>query len=475
MLRNVTPHTATDPESPDMPARWRLLLIFVLAAGLTLTLLVFAMLQRVNQVHFTYRFATQAQEQVALIAGQFRAYQREIDAVRRFFLGSEHVDRQEFADFVAPILATDLAHAVAWVPRVAGSQRVACELAAAADGQPGYQIVEWGPSGERMAAGARDAYFPVFYVEGLDTGPLDLGFDLAAEPIRRAALTQALALGDAVASEPLPLIHDSGGEPAVLIFHPVRTASHQGVYFHDDGDDLAGFVVGMQRPANMIAGLLKRTAGPTLRLRVVATGDAGPPRPLFQSAGGDPRRLAPARELVHRADYEWGGRSWRIEARPTEAFTAMHHATTHWWALLAGLALTSLLTLGVNYRGRMIMLREARDFRNLFEQNGCAMLLIEPEHGRIADANPAAATFYGYPRTELRHMLMTRINDAPPDVIARERERAMRAECNYFVFPHRLANGEIRMVEVYAHPVTIGSSALLLSIIHDISARHLRA
>jgi diguanylate cyclase (GGDEF)-like protein/PAS domain S-box-containing protein len=41
----------------------------------------------------------------------------------------------------------------------------------------------------------------------------------------------------------------------------------------------------------------------------------------------------------------------------------------------------------------------------------------------------------------------------------------------HFVFPHRLANGETRTVEVYSTPVTVGGRPILVAIVHDITDR----
>ncbi len=42
---------------------------------------------------------------------------------------------------------------------------------------------------------------------------------------------------------------------------------------------------------------------------------------------------------------------------------------------------------------------------------------------------------------------------------------------NYFLFQHKLKNGEIRPVEVHSTPVNLGEKKILFSIIHDISER----
>lgn len=114
---------------------------------------------------------------------------------------------------------------------------------------------------------------------------------------------------------------------------------------------------------------------------------------------------------------------------------------------------------------------EAR-FRTMFERHHAVMLLIEPGSGAIVDANPAAAAFYGYTRSQLQAMRIDDINQLPPLEVAAARERALREEKNYFVFPHRLANGEVRIVEVHSSPVEFFGQRLLFSIIHDITERH---
>lgn len=110
-------------------------------------------------------------------------------------------------------------------------------------------------------------------------------------------------------------------------------------------------------------------------------------------------------------------------------------------------------------------------FRALFEGHMATMLLIDPEDGRIVDANAAAARFYGYAREQLREMRIDQINQLPPEEVAKHRRRALDRTLNEFVFPHLLASGEIRDVEVYSSPVTIQGRRMLFSIIHDVTAR----
>ena len=110
-------------------------------------------------------------------------------------------------------------------------------------------------------------------------------------------------------------------------------------------------------------------------------------------------------------------------------------------------------------------------FRSMFERHSSPMLLIEPDSGQIVSANPAASRFYGYAIDRMRQMNIGQINQQSPAEIAEERRQALIEERNYFVFPHRLASGEVRTVEIYSSPVEMGGSRVLFSIVHDVTER----
>jgi PAS domain S-box-containing protein len=115
---------------------------------------------------------------------------------------------------------------------------------------------------------------------------------------------------------------------------------------------------------------------------------------------------------------------------------------------------------------------EAR-FHLMFENHSAILLLIEPETGQILDANQGAVKFYGYPKAVLCGMQIDQINNLPPEQVAAERQRAILAQQNYFVFPHKLASGEIRLVEVHSSPIAYQDKQALFSIIHDVTERKL--
>ncbi|MDZ7346075.1 MAG: PAS domain S-box protein, partial [candidate division KSB1 bacterium] len=116
--------------------------------------------------------------------------------------------------------------------------------------------------------------------------------------------------------------------------------------------------------------------------------------------------------------------------------------------------------------------KSEEQFRMMFTQHGAVMLLIDPNDGRIVDANQAAERFYGRSRDELKQMFIQQINTLPPEEIKAEMERARTAKKSFFQFKHRLADGSIRDVEVYSSKIYIVDKEYLYSIIHDVTERY---
>ncbi len=124
----------------------------------------------------------------------------------------------------------------------------------------------------------------------------------------------------------------------------------------------------------------------------------------------------------------------------------------------------------VKLRTKELQASEAR-FRKMFELHASPMLLIDPELGDIVSANRAATEFYGYRTEELEAMNIARINTLPSQEIEMDRHWAQEESRNCFFFSHRVASGEVRMVEVHSSPVAVEGRKLLFSIIHDITER----
>ena len=93
--------------------------------------------------------------------------------------------------------------------------------------------------------------------------------------------------------------------------------------------------------------------------------------------------------------------------------------------------------------------RESHDFyEQLFKGTAAVKLLIDPMTTVIADANPAAVDFYGYPLEKLRGLPLEYINRQSREQLIEAMKRVLEQGQAYFSFRHQLANGTLREVEV---------------------------
>jgi len=138
-----------------------------------------------------------------------------------------------------------------------------------------------------------------------------------------------------------------------------------------------------------------------------------------------------------------------------------------------GFLLLSLLF--INQRKRTFMNEKMESsenqYRALFQSSKTVLMLLEPHNGNIVDINKTGLFFYGWSREEMLKMSIKEINILKGEDLQKEIDRCARLEKSFFNFKHRLANGEIRDVEVHSGPILINEKTLLLSTIIDVTNR----
>ncbi|MEZ5105577.1 MAG: PAS domain S-box protein [Draconibacterium sp.] len=134
-----------------------------------------------------------------------------------------------------------------------------------------------------------------------------------------------------------------------------------------------------------------------------------------------------------------------------------------------------LLSMGPDVTQRIKIKKELevseQSFRELFEGHTAIKLLIHPENSRIVKANKAASNFYGWSIEELENMTLEQINAVSPEVNHETMKNIMSGITKQYEFRHKLANGEIRDVEVFTGKTEYKGEILLYSIIHDITEK----
>ena len=145
-----------------------------------------------------------------------------------------------------------------------------------------------------------------------------------------------------------------------------------------------------------------------------------------------------------------------------------------WFLFTIVIGVTASLVYYIHLKTKTALARteesEAR-FRTIIFQNKAIILQIDPLNGYILDANEAACQFYGWTHAELCAKKIADLNTLDAEQVAKECTAAANALSNYFIFNHKLKNGDIREVEVHSTPVVTQRKTILVSIIHDITEK----
>ena len=117
------------------------------------------------------------------------------------------------------------------------------------------------------------------------------------------------------------------------------------------------------------------------------------------------------------------------------------------------------------------LLQSEEKYRIFFENNDAIILFVNPDNGEIIFSNKAAAKFYGYSREKLTGLNISNVHTLSPQEIKVKMADARKRKQNHFLFKHKLANGEIRDVEVYQSKLFLNNRDVFSIIVHDITDR----
>lgn len=353
-----TPASASAPTTvpgqgspgPSVSANPTIVGIIVATVGTVCSVMLWMAVHHSNEGHARKEFETRSNEVASLIKGSIVETVARVEALDAFWQASEAVTRDEFRRFASCLISgSHSIQALEWVPRVTHADREGFEENGRGEGIVGFRLTELDerrrPTRRRTDA---SEYFPVYFVEPLDeTNESILGYDLASEAARRAALEHARERNEVTSSSSFPLAQSS--QTGLLFIHPVSKPS-----------GLQGFVIAVVRVDDLIRAAVAPLDIGDLNVLVY---DENPTegRQFLQSmgpeAGQPPASLAlvAANPDYHVARFEAAGRKWAIAARGSKRLANQFRYQIAAWSVLGGcIALTSLVTVLATNRQRAI-------------------------------------------------------------------------------------------------------------------------
>jgi len=141
-------------------------------------------------------------------------------------------------------------------------------------------------------------------------------------------------------------------------------------------------------------------------------------------------------------------------------------------SVLAFLLILVLIFLIRNIKKSNKMLAESKKkFQNMFEKHSAVMLLIDPESGKIVSSNESAKKYYGFYKNDEIEDNVFNISLLDSGEISRILKEMLQKHCNRFITKIRLADGNIRDVELFGTPIDISDKVFIYAILQDITER----
>lgn len=419
------------------------------------------------QQHFHEQSKLMAQTLKSRIA----LYGSSVKPIERFFAASENISREDFTNFVSYMTKSNPGiRALSWNARVTSEQRNSYEAEMQAQGYPGLVISERDADGLLVPAKARDNFFPITFIEPLDSNASALGYDVGSESLRQTAMQVARDQGIATLTAPLNLVQDQVRKTGLLLFYPVYTTAQTPTLKEDRQQQLRGYVVAVLHIADVIESALEAYPPDSFQLQIADISD-GPQQIVFSKmASAVP---AYAKPLIWQEDFEVAGRQFRMEILPSEHFLASQSSMQPWAVLAGGLLLCSLLggfLLSVTGRSEQVqrLVRQRTLELSGILDNAAEAILIFDSAGQIERANQAAEELFGYSDSALRGQrigtLLPELHSASAAELHGKQGRAIEAVGHD-------ADRHVLELQISLSSYELADRTRYICLVHDISER----
>jgi CHASE1-domain containing sensor protein len=324
---------------------------------MTLSVLLFFRVQGLEQANWQREFTQRATAGATALQRSVQEHLELLNGLQAVYAAAaQPLNRTAFRELTqGPLKRYTGVQALGWVPRVTEADYEAYLAAAQQDGLADFQITEWTPQQQVVRAARRDAYYPVFYIEPVESYRAAMGFNLGSIPAYMEAMQKALSTEEAVASAWRALAQDTGEHFGFLLFMPIYKSGVPRGTFEARRANLQGFTVAILHLGTLVEKALRGMGLGTMGLELVDVTDAASRYLLSLQLAASritswtflPRQSTQAESI--RAGVHWettfntAGRKWSVlfhplsEARPLHAWQA-------WTFLAGGLLLTFVCT-----------------------------------------------------------------------------------------------------------------------------------
>lgn len=255
-------------------------------------------------------------------------------------------------------------------------------------GFPQYRVWPVGPRAE---------YFPIATLEPRDDRNLSaMGYDMHTEPVRRAAMEDAVHGGEATASGPVRLVQevDAARQAGFLLYVPVFREGLSTATERQRRDALIGFAYAPFRANDLLHGIFGKTPR-RLDFTVFDQSLTSASRLFSTLQPGEAESVADPK-FDRTIDLEVAGRHWMVQLWSNPGFQTTTSYDNLYWAALGGLLITFLMYQLIlqQARGRSLAEAQAQRIRlseaSLLESQNRLRVLNESLEKRVRERTALA-------------------------------------------------------------------------------------
>jgi PAS domain S-box-containing protein len=344
--------------------------MFVLVLGIILSVTLFLIQNNWTSSNTRFEFETKSKNYANTVRNSLEEYIGVLNIIHGIFNNTSTIERKQFSNTISDILKNYPGiHAISWNPLVMNKDRKRYESLAKKDGLLGFKFTERTASGDLILAKERDEYVVVYYIAPLPANRRALGFDIASNPTRFAAIKQAFDSGKPIATNKLTLVQESSTQFGVLILNPLYKKGILVTNEEQRHKHRKGFIVGVLRIDDMISSALKGFTDEGLNLYLFDYTNKRDhsllsfrPSELISVDKKKRKKLANSKDLLWKDSFEFAGRQWGFEFTPTEYFLDSRKSIIPWTILVGMLLLTGVTVLYLIRKLHYVIEIERRSF-----------------------------------------------------------------------------------------------------------------
>jgi PAS domain S-box-containing protein len=292
-----------------------------------------------NQKQETTRIASVFERQVNkfhwLLSNEILQHVKTNQVLKSFYDSSQFITEKEFELFTRPFITNKQnIQALEWISYVTSEHRKEYEQA-----ESGKKIIlELTQQNEMKPAKEKAEYFPVTYVQPLDTNQQAIGFDIGANPIALKAILEAKETAETVVSDPVQLIQDLDKKMGFVLYSPVFHKNK----FDGKNNNLKGFTATVFSIDDEIKNIEIEFPDVHLNIKIHQKN-----KKLYSNFIETKVTELNLFSLQNTKQIEVANHIWTITYQPSADFYHNQLSLTIWWIFLGGFIITGLTAIGL--------------------------------------------------------------------------------------------------------------------------------